>query len=82
MFNWLQLKLNETLILNNCSCLVSHQNTIIIAYQLSTTTTILITFRDKRELETHKITVVISNKQLFLIVTVTASHMAHLSIWL
>ena len=37
----------------------------MIAYQLSTTTTTLITFRDKRELKTPKITVVISNKELF-----------------
>ena len=39
------------------------KNILIIAYQLSTITTILITFRDKREPKTPKINVVISNKK-------------------
>ena len=38
---------------------------MIIDYQLSTTTTILIIFRDKHELKPPKITVVISDKKLF-----------------
>ena len=37
---------------------------------------------DKHELKIPKITIVISNKKLIFIVTVTAPHMAHLSIWL
>ena len=42
------------------------KNILIIAYQLSTIKTILITFRDKREPKTHNINGIISNKKTFL----------------